>query len=146
MWEKKQVLNVFPLLFTKTFSGATTLNNPSDNNQTVTFEAEELKMNISVISSPPPSRFSLLVSHNKTANFASLSSEHYSVKYIKSTDDSMIGTIELTVATSEVMEGQQISFFSFIADNGIIGKTNFEYLFTVKRSEYFKTGKKQLCN
>ena len=123
-----------------TYAGATALYNPGNNNGTLLYdpEAGELKIRIGVFSSPPPRRFSLSMRHGKTANFASVSSQHYSVKYIKSTLDSMTGTIELSVATSEVMEGRQISFFSFTANNGIIGKTDFEYLFTARDGEAYK--------
>ena len=134
------LLSFISFVLDSTYAGATALYNPGNNNGTLLYdpEAGELKIRIGVFSSPPPRRFSLSMRHGKTANFASVSSQHYSVKYIKSTLDSMTGTIELSVATSEVMEGRQISFFSFTANNGIIGKTDFEYLFTARDGEAYK--------
>ena len=98
--------------------------------------SNQLKLEISVTSNPPPYIFSLsLRDEQDSTRSTPVSRSHYSVTYRTSESDSQRGTIQLTLAASGAVDGQRFNFFKVTADNGVVGDTTFEYFFTVERHD-----------
>ncbi|KAK3745956.1 hypothetical protein RRG08_057756 [Elysia crispata] len=121
--------------------GATTLENPEQASTEIAVapKPKELTLNISVISNPPPNRFSLAVRQNESSTLANLSSNFYSVHYRSKGDGSLKGTIELTVSTSAVTVEERFNYFVFTASNNVVGSDEFQYKFTWIRLDIVPT-------
>ena len=113
---------------------ATTLENPDRGSHqiAVTPKPQELKVNISIISNPPPNSFSLAVSHDESQTPVTVSSHLFSVQYRSREDTDLRGTIELSVLTAAVTVHERFNYFIFSASNGVVGSrpTLFQFKFT----------------
>ena len=113
---------------------ATTLENPDRGSRqiAVTPKPQELKVNISAISNPPPNSFSLDVSHDESQTPVTVPSHLFSVQYRSRGDTDLRGTIELSVLTAAVTVHERFNYFIFSASNGVVGSrpTLFKFNFT----------------
>ncbi|KAK3803051.1 hypothetical protein RRG08_056545 [Elysia crispata] len=122
---------------------AITLENPDRGSRqiTVTPKPQELKVNISVISNPPPNSFSLAVSHDESQTPVIVPSHLFSVQYSSRGDTDLKGTIELSVLTAAVTVHERFNYFIFSASNGVVGSrpTAFKIKFTWIRLDVLPT-------
>ena len=87
-----------------------------------------------MISNPPPNRYWLSVRPaDSSAGSDPVSNQHYSVMYSSSAIETLTGTIELSVANTAVSGGHGTAVFTFVADNGVVGNSEFQFVFTADR-------------
>ncbi|KAK3803046.1 hypothetical protein RRG08_056540 [Elysia crispata] len=122
---------------------ATSLENPNRGSQQIlnSRKPQELKVNISVISNPPPKSFSLAVSHDESQTPVTVPSHLFSVRYRSRGHTDLRGTIELSVLTAAVTVHERFNYFIFSASNGVVGSkpTLLQFKFTWIRLDFLPT-------
>ena len=87
-------------------------------------ESGEVNVDVYVTGNPEPKRVTLWVRHGETSRRIPVSSRDFRWAYDK-TVGSESGVIQLSVMVDGVSE------FTLMAENGVVGGTEFEYRFTV---------------
>ena len=122
-------LNVsFPYSTSLTFfTDPTALYDTTENNHVFNYpESGELNVDVHVTGNPEPNRVTLAVRHAETTNRVPVSSRDFRWAYDK-TVGSESGVIQLSVMVDGVSE------FTLMAENGVVGGTEFEYKFSVQQ-------------
>ncbi|RUS78910.1 hypothetical protein EGW08_013323 [Elysia chlorotica] len=111
---------------------ATSLVNPLMTRRQVTFDPDiqELKLDIAIISNPPPYEFSLSVSQDESVTPVSVPSGQFSVEYNSDGGSDYKGTLSLAIKSAVLADHRRFSHFTFTASNGVRGASTFIDKFT----------------